>query len=162
MESPVKDLSRHTLSQEGGAQIAEFAAVAPMLVVLIFGILWFGRAFNIYTTVNHAARAAAQVAATRTCASCGNTFPSDGSIETDVIDPILLASHLDPTQKQNFSVAHGVIENPSSSPTVTGTVVSFRYPYNFKLNGITCCPVAITPVTLGVTINAQAQSQEEN
>ncbi len=149
-------------SQDVGAQIAEFAAVAPLLVMVIFGILWFGRAFNIYTTVNHAVRNAAQAAATRSCASCGNTFPTTGSVETDVIDPILSASHLDPAQKQNFTIVHGVIENPSSSPRVTGAKVTLSYPYNFKLNGITCCPVALTPLTLGVTINAQAQAQEEN
>lgn len=161
MESKVKRILSW-LKQDRGAQVAEFAAVVPMLVMMIFGILWFGRAFNIYTTVNHAARNAAQAAATRTCASCGNSFPSDGSIETEVIDPILQASHLDPAQKQNFAVVHGVIENPSSNPKLTGTKVSFQYPFNFKLNGITCCPVALTPITLGVTIKAQAQSQEEN
>src|SRR5436190_878373 len=128
METAVKGLIlwRFLWQDRRGAQIAEFAAVAPMLIAMIFGILWFGRAFNIYTTVNHAVREAAQAAATRTCARCGNTFPSDGSIESDVIDPILAASHLDPAQKQNYTVTHGVIENPSSSPKVTGTVVTFN------------------------------------
>jgi hypothetical protein len=150
------------LWQDRGAQIAEFAAVVPMLVMLIFGILWFGRAFNIYTTVNHAARAAAEAGAVRSCAICGNGFPTDATIQNSVVNPILAASHLDPGQVQSFQVHHDVIMNPHSGSNVLGTVVSMKYPFNFKLNGMTCCPPVLTPVTLGVTINAQAQAQEEN
>jgi Flp pilus assembly protein TadG len=147
------------LSQERGAQIAEFAAVLPMLVMLIFGILWFGRAFNIYTTVNHAARAAAEAAALHRCASCGNQ--SANNIETEVVDPILIAAHLDPAQKQNFAIVP-VVVNPNTSPQLNGFRVHMSYPYNFKLNGLTCCPPALTPLTLGLVINAQAQAKEEN
>ena len=150
------------LWQDRAAQIADFAAILPMLVMLIFGILWFGRAFNIYTTVNHAARAAAEAAAVRNCASCGNGFQSDATIQNNVVNPILTASHLDPGQIQNFNVQRDVIINPNSGSDVVGTVVSMKYPFNFKLNGVTCCPPALTPITLGVTINAQAQAQEEN
>ena len=150
------------VSRDHGAQIADFAAVLPMLVMLIFGILWFGRAFNIYTTVNHAAQAAAQAAAARTCATCGNGFQSDLTIQNNVVNPILLASHLDPSQLHFSPVQHGVVLNPNSGSNVLGTVVTMTYPYNFKLNGLTCCPPALIPLTLGVTINAHAQVAEEN
>src|SRR5689334_4324846 len=100
------------LSQDRGAQIAEFAAVVPMLLVVIFGILWFGRAFNIYTTVNHAVRAAAQAATLHQCATCASGTPTD--IETAVVDPILRASSLDPTLKRDFSVDPVVISSTTT------------------------------------------------
>ena len=151
---------RRRLVLDRGAQIAEFAAVAPMLVVMILGILWFARAFNIYATVHHAARAAAEAAAIPRCVTCasGNTFPDQGTVKSTVVDPILTAAHLDPGSAV-FSLAGHQPLDPNS--TVFGSVVTMSYPYNFKLNGLTCCPPALTPITLGVTINARAQAQEE-
>jgi Flp pilus assembly protein TadG len=40
--------------------MTEFALVAPMLIVLVFGIVQFGIAFNNYLTLTDAARAAAR------------------------------------------------------------------------------------------------------
>jgi hypothetical protein len=64
---------KELLSGMGGQEIAEAAIVLPLLFMLLFGIYWFGRAFNIYGTINHAAREGARVGMTSTCASCGNT-----------------------------------------------------------------------------------------
>src|SRR6476661_10899482 len=98
METAVKQtFARRLHSQDSGAQIAEFAAVVPMLVVMILGIMWFGRAFNIYTTVNRAARAAAEAKVLHQCATCLNTVADTGDIETKVVDPMLAAAHLDPS-----------------------------------------------------------------
>jgi Flp pilus assembly protein TadG len=152
---------RLLFARDQGAQIAEFAAVVPMLVMMIFGILWFGRAFNIYTTVNRATRSAAEAAALHTCATCGNGTTSRDDILTNVVDPILAASHLAPPDNADFDVVPTTLTLPSGS-TVTIYVAHLNYPYNVKLNGITCCPPALTPVTMGVTIRARAQSQEEN
>ena len=46
--------------------------------MLLFGIMWFARAFNIYTTMNRAARAGALAAAAHNCATCGNTLRNPG------------------------------------------------------------------------------------
>jgi len=153
---------RLLFKRDQGAQIAEFAAVIPMLIMMIFGILWFGRAFNIFTTVNHAAQAAARAGAAPTCATCpsGNTLPTETTIKTTVVDPIFQASRLAPPISSDFTLTHGQPLNPGG--TVVGTVVTLSYPYNFKLNWLTCCPPSLTPLTLGVTINAHAQAQEEN
>lgn len=154
-------LTQRLHSQDSGAQIAEFAAVVPMLVMMIFGIMWFGRAFNIYTTVHHAAQAAAEAAATPNCVTCtsGNTFPDQTTIKNTIVDPILAASHLDPSSGVFNITAHQPLD-PNS--TVFGPIVTLSYPYSFKLNGLTCCPPTLTPVTVGVTIHASAQTQEEN
>jgi Flp pilus assembly protein TadG len=150
------------LRQEtSGAEIAELAAVLPLLIALIFGILWFGRAFNIYTTINRATREAAEAAALNSCATCGN-LPNT-NIFANVVNPILLAAHLDPSLAEpTFTVTPHVILNPNSGSNVLGSVVTMSYPYTFKLNGLTCCPPTLTPITLGVTINGRAQAQEEN
>lgn len=46
---------------ETGAAAVEFALVLPILVLLIFGIVDFGRAFNAQVTITHAAREGARV-----------------------------------------------------------------------------------------------------
>ena len=161
------------IRDESGAEMAELAFVMPLLFMLLFGIMWFGRAFQIYSTVNQAARAAAEAAAVPSCASCSNTFyaqPCTGSacaLKTNVVDPILQAAHLDPTQVQNFTSTSSAMNCAPPGPCTgpgpqeTGVQVSFKYPYSFKLNGFTCCPPAIVPITNGITLTAQAQARTE-
>ena len=55
-----------------GAEIAEAAVVLPLVFMLILGIYWFGRAYNIYATITHAAREGARAATAQACATCGN------------------------------------------------------------------------------------------
>lgn len=156
----IKSLSG-LLKGTSGAEIAEAAVILPLLFMLLLGIMWFGRAFNIYATVNHAAREGALAAAARNCASCGNTPQTQANIQNNVVNPILTAAHLDPAQVQNFNVQQDVILNPASPLPELGTVVSFDYPFNFKLNGLSCCPPTLSPITTGVLINGRAQAKEE-
>src|SRR5579862_616194 len=100
--------------ETAGAEIAEAAVILPLLFMLLFGIMWFARAFNIYTTINRAARQGALVAATSNCATCGNAPATIGYIQTNVVNPILTAAHLDPAQVQNFTVTQNVVLNPGS------------------------------------------------
>ena len=53
--------------------MAELAFVMPLLFMLLFGIMWFGRAFQIYSTVNQAARAAAEAAVVPSCSGCASS-----------------------------------------------------------------------------------------
>lgn len=46
---------------ERGAASVEFALVLPILIVLLCGIIDFGRAYNAQITLSHAAREAARV-----------------------------------------------------------------------------------------------------
>lgn len=59
---------RHRLcpagGQERGAALVEFAMVLPLLVVLLFSIADFGRAFQTWITVTNAAREGARLGAT--------------------------------------------------------------------------------------------------
>jgi len=139
-----------------GAEIAEAAVVLPVLFMMMFGIYWFGRAYNIYATINHAAREGARVASAPTCASCGNNFSTVDQI-ADRVAQALQASKLDPSQvtnsganrvacgggtsacstpsggRPNICVYFNVQLNPTAPgvPPGCGVGVSFRYPYRF-------------------------------
>src|SRR4051812_42050175 len=51
------------LNEDRGAAAVEFALVLPLLLVLVFAIVDFGRAFFIKETLNHAAREGARALA---------------------------------------------------------------------------------------------------
>jgi len=136
-----------------GSQIAEAALVMPIVFLLFLGIFWFGRAFNIYATINHAAREAARQASTSTCALCGNVDQSQNA------DPIammvgqaLQASKLDPSQVQKVTPSLCSCGAPSCVSSVPCASISAGQPqvcvqFNVQLN-----PVATTPGSCGVSV----------
>ena len=123
---------------ESGAEIVEFAFVAPLLTTLVLGIFWVGRAYNTYETITHAAREGARYAAAPTCATCvdatlqplcglgedtpagQNAFPADAGVGGTsssvqaVVDCVLAADSLETTQQL------------SSQPNPNG-ITYFRY-----------------------------------
>jgi hypothetical protein len=138
-----------------GTEIAEAAVVLPLLFMILFGIYWFGRAYNIYATINHAAREGARIASTSTCASCGNTLSTADDI-ADRVAQALQASKLDPSQVTNSGVSRLAcgggpsscvtpgggkpnicvyfnlqLDTPTAGPKGCGIGVSFQYPYQF-------------------------------
>lgn len=50
------------VKNEKGQSLVEYAMVLPLLLLLIFGIIDFGRYFHAYLTVDHAGREAARAA----------------------------------------------------------------------------------------------------
>src|SRR4029077_20118251 len=85
------------LESTDGAEIAEAALVLPLVFMLLLGIVWFGRAFNIYSTITQAAQQGAITAARASCATCGNTPSSDAAVD-NAIYAVMQASSLDPAQ----------------------------------------------------------------
>ena len=82
-----------------GSEIAEAALVLPILFMLLLGIYWFGRAFNVYATINHAAREGARVAVAQQCATCASpNTPLTADQVAAQVKQALQASHLDPAQ----------------------------------------------------------------
>lgn len=60
-------------TRETGATLVEFAIIAPLLLILVFGVIETGRAIFAYTTVWSAARDGARAATTsESFASCDN------------------------------------------------------------------------------------------
>jgi hypothetical protein len=141
-----------------GAEIAEAAVVLPLVFMLILGIYWFGRAYNIYATITHAAREGARAATAQTCATCGNAPLVEGQVATRVAQA-LQASKLDPTKVSPLLpspamkdcltgaavipacgsspavcfVANVRLNDPTTGPPACGVSVSFQYPYQFYL-----------------------------
>ena len=81
-----------------GAEIAEAALVLPIVFTFLLGIVWFGRAFQIYSTITQAAQKGAVTAARPTCATCteggwaGTAFPADTAVESAVFGVMDAAS----------------------------------------------------------------------
>jgi len=166
------------LRSADGAEIAEAALVLPLVFMLLLGIVWFGRAFNIYSTITQAAQQGAITAARYSCGTCGNTFPGNFKVKT-AVDAVLNSSSLDPGQilVNPNPVAPSFCSNPPNTCTTTskikicrnvllnapvgtqppqcGVIVSFRYPFQFYL--------PFTSLNLQqVVMSAQAQSRMEN
>lgn len=50
------------MKSQKGQSIVEFAIVIPMLLLILFGIVDFGRTFHIYLSMNHVGREVARAA----------------------------------------------------------------------------------------------------
>jgi len=160
-KKPMKSGSlRKLFASDRASEIAEAALVLPLAFMILLGIYWFGRAFNIYATLNHAAREGARAAAAQTCASCGNG--PNGNV-ANIVTQAMQASSVDPGQIKlytpnpapNFCTlgpvgscqpigttnitlcTNIVLQNPPSpnglGAPACGVSVSFRYPYQFWL-----------------------------
>lgn len=141
------------VADAGGSQIAEAALVLPIVFFLFLGIFWFGRAFNTYATINHAAREAARQAATSSCALCGNIdYSTNADPIATVVAQALQASKLDPTQVSAVTPSFctcGVLacqSNVSCAPISAGKP-QICVQFNVQLN-----PVATTPGSCGVSV----------
>jgi Flp pilus assembly protein TadG len=55
--------TRRFLKKQRGQSLVEFALVLPIIILIIFGILEFGRIFSSYIVITHAAREGARIGA---------------------------------------------------------------------------------------------------
>lgn len=141
------------LPEDSGAEIVEFAVAVPILVMLLIGIIWFGRAYNTTQTLTRAAREGARFATAPTCATCGNQFPDEAEVRA-VVDSALVASALDPAQVSGFSMQRAVVLNPGTTPQTLGVVVSFSYPFQFLLP---FTPLHLTTISLPVRVQMREE-----
>ena len=66
-------LTRRRRDRSRGVALVEFALVAPLLLLLLFGIMEFGWAFIQFLDVKHGAREAGRLAAVNYGSTTGNT-----------------------------------------------------------------------------------------
>jgi hypothetical protein len=112
----------HRLGRVDGAEIAEAALVLPIVFMFLLGIVWFGRAFNIYSTITQAAERGAATAGRPACATCllpadnwnGTNFPGDTTVENSIFS-VMDASSLDRTQIMTYAPS-GLQSCPSPAP----------------------------------------------
>src|SRR5436309_2005941 len=129
--------TRTQLSHESGQQIAEAALVLPILFLILLGIFWFGRAFNMASTVERAAKHAIEAFHQSCATTCGNTTPTNAQIVARV-NAALQDDHLAVANVTNYSPPFAC----QSTPTPTCTT----------LNGVEICTGV--PLTCG-TVNCQ-------
>jgi hypothetical protein len=113
-----------------GSEIAEAALVLPIFFMIMLGIYWFGRAFNTYATINHAAREGARLATAEVCATCagaasptctsGISCPPTPDQIADQVKQALQASSLDPTQVSNLGATRAACLGGLSSCQTPG------------------------------------------
>jgi Flp pilus assembly protein TadG len=111
--------ARSTLVGERGQSMVELAIVLPVLVVLLFGIVQFGIAFNNYVTLTDAVRAGARA---------GAVARNDSNPSNDAVNAVLnSATNLN---QSNLNVSVNSTWAPGSDLTVSAT-----YPYSISLLG---------------------------
>ncbi len=64
---------RRLAGETRGAEIAEAAAVLPLMFMILLGIFWFGQAFSIYGAITRAAQEGARAGAAPYCATCSGS-----------------------------------------------------------------------------------------
>ena len=137
---------------ESGAELFEAALVIPILLMLLLGIVWVGRAYNVYETITRAAREGARFAVLPSCASCSpantmeETYTAAGTSKspaclgnptyefTNYVAPALTASALNPAKVKNYC-QQAVVMNPTSDSSARecGIEVSFQYPIQLAI-----------------------------
>jgi len=154
---------------ERGAEIVEFAFVAPLLITLVLGIFWVGRALNTYQTITRAAREGARYAAAPTCATCvgatlqplcgmgtaisagQNAFPaesggdSDSTPVRDVVNCVLTSDSLDPHLATVTVQPQTLTQDTDQPPNQEqGVSVSVSYPVSFPIPFVQISPITLT------------------
>ena len=156
------ELARRTLGrlarETRAAEIAEAAAVLPLMFMMLLGIFWFGQAFSIYGAITRAAQDGARAGAAPTCSTC-SSGASAAANAVAAVNADLLASKLDSTKipaptPPTLTACNGgsintcatvsgsnvCVQSPVQlSQTATGGTgvcgisVSFQYPFQFWL-----------------------------
>lgn len=153
---------RSIFADRTGQEIAEAALVLPLVFLILLGIFWFGRAYNVAATITHAAETGARLAASQSSASSGNTsYAGNAQPVVDAISQALLAAKLDPNLAQtvqppycpcgvtcdnkqcanvggspsaNFCIQFNVqLDSSGNNNGSCGVAVSFQYPYQISV-----------------------------
>lgn len=103
------------LGRADGTEILETALVLPVLFMFLLGIVWFGRAFQVYATLTQAAQRGAVTAARASCATCGNTFPDDTAV-SNAVYAVTDASKLDSSVIAGNPIGTPLPDCPAPAP----------------------------------------------
>ena len=148
---------RNLVRETHGAEIAEAAAVLPIMFMILIGIFWFGQAFSIYGTITRAAQEGARAAAAPECTTCSSIDPSTSA--NNAVQNALSVAHLDPTKLQRPAATPPLCACGITTTAVSGrgVVACDRSQANICIQGIrhsrrsglTETLVQLAPVTTG-------------
>jgi Flp pilus assembly protein TadG len=109
---------------EAGQALVEFALVVPLLLLLVVGVIEFGRAWNVSQAVNYAARQGARTAAVL-----------NGQLPPSQIEDSVVAVVTDALGSNNVA-CNGCVEQPIPGAGVGQVVtVTVSVPYQFIVLG---------------------------
>lgn len=155
--SLIRSNLRRLAGESRGAEIAEAAAVLPLMFMILLGIFWFGQAFSIYGTITRAAQDGARAGAAPYCTTC-TTVNSPALNAYNAVKASLAAANLNVANAASLppvptlnacsgavqatcdgTVSNVCVQSPvelstnASSGGVCGISVSFQYPFQFWL-----------------------------
>jgi Flp pilus assembly protein TadG len=137
MRWPTIARCKQIAAETRGAEVAEFAAVLPILMMLLLGIISFARAYNVHTTITYAAQEGARTAAASSCATCGNTAATADDVAARVTE-VLQASKIDPSAIQTYTGATTEIScAPGGGPASCSDSGNVHVCTNVELNATT-------------------------
>lgn len=122
---------RRLQKDEKGQSIVELALILPIIIVILFGILEFGRIFHSYLVITHAAREGARVGAV-------------GRPDSEIVERIREAAPL-PQADTNLHITK--IE-PDSDARISGLPLTVEVAYDVYLVTPLFSEVLPNPVTL--------------
>ncbi len=123
MRHPARQGAARLVQSSSGQNLAEFAIVSVLLILLVIGIAEFARAWNVYQIITNAAREGARLAALPA------GFTTDAEVNARVTD-YLASGNLDQTQATITIGRAGV-----DGATGTQVSVAVSYPYQFTFLG---------------------------
>jgi hypothetical protein len=159
----LRAIVRRLAVETRAAEIAEAAAVLPLMFMMLLGIFWFGQAFSTYGAITRAAQEGARAGAAPYCATCANqnnlaafavnaVNGTNAALTASKLDPTLalppssppvLASCINSTTGPpgcSSASSNICVEAPvqlttaaSAATPVCGMSVTFRYPFQFWL-----------------------------
>ena len=105
-------LKKEAHEKQKGAELFEFAVVLPLFLLLLVGIIEFGRGYNIYQNVIHATREGVR-AAVADCLTGGNCTPGSSTYLSDnqIRDKI----------RENLRAINIDVANPSTDIVINST-----------------------------------------
>jgi hypothetical protein len=137
--------------------MVEFAIAASLLLLVLFGVLEFGRALYVYHTVDNAARIGARWAMVRGSASCTAPYPVDHcnaaskDVQTYVQSVVPVLDSGDLTVNASWPGTNpGCNAGPAKDDKASGCVVivTASHAFNFAI-----------PFVSGATLNIASTSQ---
>lgn len=142
--------------EDAGAELVEAALVIPVLLMLLLGIVSFGRAYNVYQTITRAAREGARELVLTSSAMTGSTTYSASDVQTDFVEPALKNDNLDPSLISNYKTTYVFLDPNDPNPDICGVQISFDYPYTLSIPFTT---LNFSTINLSTTVQMRLENQ---